>query len=209
MNSSADISLNIANALEVPGEQSWFRFTPRRVTDAEFLFAALLGLAAVMIRQRVEIVYCVWRSDLWLYLPLLAYQDVIALTILGWVSYGLFALARNPQVRWGVARVFWYVTLLLGLYTSVDTIVFSYIHTPATYKLFLVSDKLRLVRKSIPEALGGGGPYLWIIVGILLVVTVTEGLSRLAPHFLRRLRARFYSPLALALIVVYVVGAHA
>jgi arylsulfatase A-like enzyme len=209
MNSSADISLNIANALEVPGEQSWFRFTPRRVTDAEFLFAALLGLAAVMIRQRVEIVYCVWRSDLWLYLPLLAYQDVIALTILGWVSYGLFALARNPQVRWGVARVFWYVTLLLGLYTSVDTIVFSYIHTPATYKLFLVSDKLRLVRKSIPEALGGGGPYLWIIIGILLVVTVTEGLSRLAPDFLRRLRARFYSPLALALIVVYVVGAHA
>jgi arylsulfatase A-like enzyme len=209
MDSSADISLNIANALEVPGEQSWFRFTPRRVTDAEFLFAALLGLAAVMIRQRVEIVYCVWRSDLWLYLPLLAYQDVIALTILGWVSYGLFALARNPQVRWGVARVFWYVTLLLGLYTSVDTIVFSYIHTPATYKLFLVSDKLRLVRKSIPEALGGGGPYLWIIIGILLVVTVTEGLSRLAPDFLRRLRARFYSPLALALIVVYVVGAHA
>src|ERR1700731_5196724 len=174
MASFPGIPLGTTAATAVTGQ---FRFTPRRVTDAEFLFAALLGMAAVMLRQRLEIVYCVWRSDLWLYLPLLAYQDVIALTIIGWVSYGLIALARKPQVRWGIAHVFWYLTLLLGLYTSIDTIVFSYIHTPATYKLFLVSDDLRLVRKSIPEALGGGGPYLWIIVGILLVVTVTEGLS--------------------------------
>jgi arylsulfatase A-like enzyme len=191
------------------GQPLSFGFTPRRVTDAEFLFAALLGLAAVMVRQRIEMVYCVWRSDLWLYLPLLAYQDVIALTILGWVSYGLFALARNPYVRGGITRAGWYFLLLLALYTSVDTVVFSYIHTDATYKLFVLSDNLRMVEKSIPDALGGGGPYLWVVIGILMFVLVAESLSRFAPDFLRRLRARFYSPLALALIVAYVVGAHA
>ncbi len=186
-----------------------FRFTPRRVTDAEFLFAALLGLAAVMLRQRIEMVYCVWRSDLWLYLPLLAYQDVIALTVIAWVSYGLFTLARNPRVRGGITRAGWYFLLLLALYTSIDTVVFSYIHTDATYKLFVLSDNFRMVEKSIPDALGGGGPYLWVVISILTIVLVAESLSRFAPDFLRRLRMRFYSPLALALIVAYVVGAHA
>ncbi len=186
-----------------------FSLTPRRVTDSEFLFAALLGLAAVMARQRIEIVYCVWRSDLWPYLPLLAYQDVMALTVLGWVSYGLLALARNRYLRGSITRAVWYFVLLLVLYTSVDTVVFSYIHTDATYKLFVLSDNLRMIERSIPDALGGCGPYLWVVIGILMLVLVTESLSRLAPDFLRRARERFYSSLALALICVYVVGAHA
>jgi arylsulfatase A-like enzyme len=186
-----------------------FRFTPRRVGDAEFFFAALLGVAVVMLRQRLEMIYCVWRSDLWLYLPLLAYQDVIALTIIAWVSYGLFKLASNPRVRGGITRAGWYFLLLLTLFTSVDTVIFSYIHTEATYKLFLLSDNLRMVERSIPDALGGDGPYLWTIIGILTLVLVAESLSRFAPGFLRQLRMRFYSPLALALIAVYALGAHA
>jgi len=206
MGSFPGIPLGATAASALTGQ---FRFTPRRVTDAEFLFAALLGMAAVMLRQRLEIVYCVWRSDLWFYLPLLAYQDVIALTIIAWVSYGLFKLARNPRVCGGITRAGFYFLLLLTLYTSLDTVIFSYIHTQATYKLFVLSDNLRMVKNSIPDALGGGGPYLWMVIGILIIVLVAESLSRFAPDFLRRLRMRFYSPLALALIVVYVMGAHA
>jgi arylsulfatase A-like enzyme len=139
----------------------------------------------------------------------LAYQDVIALTIIAWVSYGLFKLARDPRVRGGITRAGWYFLLLLTLYTSLDTVIFSYIHTDATYKLFLLSDNLRMIEKSIPDALGGSGPYLWMTIGILIIVLVAESLSRFTPDFLRWVRMRFYSPLALALILVYAIGAHA
>ncbi|MGH7913847.1 MAG: hypothetical protein ACREPW_04255, partial [Candidatus Binataceae bacterium] len=209
MDSSVQTLIDVATAPASAERQSPFRFTPRRVTDAEFLFAALLGLAAVMVRQRIGMVYSVWRSDLWLYLPLLAYQDVIALTVLAWAFYGIFVLVRSSRVRRRIARAGWYFLLLLALYTSIDTVIFSYIHTEATYKLFILSDNLHMVEKSIPDALGGGGPYLWVVIGILTLVLVTESLARLAPDYLRRLRARFYSPLALVLIIVYVVGAHA
>jgi hypothetical protein len=192
---------------------SKFRFTPRRVTDAEFLFAALLSITLVTLRQRLGIAtsvcHCFWRSDLWFYLPLLAYQDVIALAIITWISYGLLKLARNPRVCGSLTRTGWYALLLLAVYTSVDTVIFSYIHTEATYKLFVLSDNLRMVARSIPDALGGDGPYLEVIVGIFTFVLVAESLSRFAPDFLRRLRMRFYSPLALSLIAVHAIGAHA
>jgi hypothetical protein len=109
-----------------------FQFTPRRVGGAEFLFAALLSMTVVMMRQRLEIAncvcHCIWRSDLWLYLPLLAYQDVIALVMIAWISHGLFKLARNSRICEGLARSGWYFLLALTLYTSLDTVIFSYIH---------------------------------------------------------------------------------
>jgi arylsulfatase A-like enzyme len=210
MSSFPGIPLGATAASAFAGQ---FRFTPRRVTDAEFLFAALLSMTLVMLRQRLEIAncvcHCLWRPDLWLYLPLLAYQDVIALAIIAWISYGLFMLARNPRVCGGLTRTGWYFLLLLTFYTSIDTVIFSYIHTEATYKLFVLSDNLRMVARSIPDALGGDGPYLELVIGILTFVLVAESLSRFAPDFLRRLRMRFYSPLALALIAVYAIGAHA
>jgi lipoteichoic acid synthase len=210
MGSFPGIPLGAAVASALAGN---FRFTPRRVTNAEFLFAGLLSMTVVMLRQRLEIAnsvcHCMWRSDLWLDLPLLAYQDVIALVIIAWISHGLFKLARNPRVCGGLTRTGWYFLLLLTLYTSVDTVIFSYIHTEATYKLFVLSDSLRMVEKSIPDALGGGGPYFEVVIGILTFVLVAESFSRFAPHLLRQLRMRFYSPMALALIAVYALGAHA
>ena len=117
-----------------------------------------------MLRQRLEIAncvcHCLWRSDLWLYPPLLAYQDVIALAIIAWISYGLFMLARNPRVCGGLTRTGWYFLLLLTFYTSIDTVIFSYIHTEATYKLFVLSGQPADGGKVDLDALGGDGPYL-------------------------------------------------
>src|SRR5215472_5480332 len=71
----------------------------------EFVFAALLGLAMELFRERI--MHCLWRSGLWVYLPLLVYQDVIFLTLLGCLFYGLFSLAQGPRasVRMGRAIV--------------------------------------------------------------------------------------------------------
>jgi arylsulfatase A-like enzyme len=178
------------------------------VTDAEFLFAALVGLSVAMLRARIEIVYCVWRTDLWLFFPLLLYQDVIAVTFLGWLSYGVFALVRNPVRHKIIRRTGYCLVFALVLFTSVDTVVFSYIRAMASYKLLVISDNLHMIKGSITDILDGGAPYLWVALGILILWTVTEFLSRMAPQFLRQLRNKFCSVVTLLLTVVYVVVAH-
>ncbi len=187
----------------------FFRLNCSRITGSEFLFAAVLGLAVEMLRQRVTNVYFLCRPVPWVYLPLLAYQDVFVMTVLAWVAHGFFWFARSPRASRSVTRAGYCVVLLLAVWGAVDNIIFSYLHTDATYKLFILSDDLHLISGSIPYAMGAATPYVWVLIGILTTIAVTEGLSRYAPDFLRHARARFYSPLCLALILIYVVGAHA
>src|SRR5262249_40183890 len=115
------------------------------------LFACFIGLAAVLLLARAAILSN--TPAIMTGLPMLVYQDVVALAILVWVFHGLFAITAGSSKRGWVLIAGWTLSLLIAAYTAIDTIVYNLIMTPLTLRLVAISGYGRGVQATIADQL--------------------------------------------------------
>jgi arylsulfatase A-like enzyme len=170
------------------------------------LFAGFIALAILLIAARLQTLRIAEQPNRWL-LPVLAYQDVLAIAFAAWLFRGLFRLVRGTGGQRIIAIAGWGFAIAVAVYTAISEIVFWYIRSPLTYRLIVVSDDARGTGASVIEALSTA--WRAIPAEVMLVVILAELLWRRAPVFVRRARNAFYSAPALAVLAIYLVGAHA
>jgi lipoteichoic acid synthase len=128
-------------------------------------------------------------------------------TIIAWVFYLVLKLPLSPFARRIVVIVGWCACVFVVGYTAASAIIYSVLHAPLTYPLWLASDSLRGAQASVSASLSTSS-LLIIAKSFLIFVAVTEGLWRLAPRFVEWARTRFYSPVTAFLLVIYFLAAH-
>src|SRR5207248_1836212 len=89
--------------------------------------------------------------DMMFALPLLAYQDVLAIVIVAWVFHAFFAISPGPTTTRRVAITGWTLCLFLTMYTAIGVMVYNQLLTPLTYRLIAISDYGRGVEATIAE----------------------------------------------------------
>ena len=166
-------------------------------------FAAFSAFAILLLAARAQILRIAHLGD---HYPLLFYQDILALALVGWLFRGLFAAFRGDRGRRIVEIAGWSLCILGALYTSIATIVFWYIRSPLTYRLIVLSDNARGVESVLAEDLSRA--WTAIPADILIVVGLAILLWRGTPGFLRKEHAAFYSLPGTALLIAYLIGAH-
>jgi len=172
------------------------------------IFATIVGLSAVMLRVRHMTLSFPPIDHLLRILPILVYQDVLFCSALAWLFHSLLLLCSGRTAHKRVLAVAWSLCFFLVIYTAVDSIVYENIHSPLTYRLWIASDHLRGVRSSVVSALSIQSA-LRIAKMVLIFACVSEGLCRLTPRLLERIRTTFHSPSVAVLGLLYVVTAHA
>jgi lipoteichoic acid synthase len=169
------------------------------------MFAGFLGLATLMLAVRFMILK---HPPLRQFLPILAYQDILACTVVAWMFHLLLKLPLKQRSRQSIVAVGWCTCALLAGYTAISAIAYTQIHAPLTYGLFLESDGLRGAKASLRELVSSSSG-LTIAQAFVIFVGVSEGLWRLSPDLVERARARFYSPAIAFLCLAYFFAAHA
>jgi arylsulfatase A-like enzyme len=183
-------------------------WTIRNVTPSphrtSHLFAGFLGLAALMLAVRFMILK---HPPLRQFLPILAYQDILTCAVVAWMFYALFKLPLDTTAWNIVVAAGWCICAFLAGYTAISAIIYSQIHAPMTYTLWLSADNLRGAEASVRESVSPDSALI-VARAFLIFIGVSEGLWRLAPHLVEWIKLRFYSPLAAFLFLAYFVAAH-
>lgn len=169
------------------------------------LFSCFIGLGAVFLLARVAILRN--TPAMLPALPILVYQDTLALAILLWGFHGLFAITVGMRKRWWLAIAGWTLSLLLAAYTAIDVIVYNLIMTPLTLRLVAISGYGRGVEATVADQLWPTVRAVLAALGVALLVA--NAVWRLSPALLRRLRRGFHSFAGASIILVYVVASYA
>ncbi|HVN89228.1 MAG TPA: sulfatase [Candidatus Binataceae bacterium] len=188
-----------------PGSPSVDATAPDRETRRELrLFALMIALALMVIATRAQILRIAHLKS---HYPLLFYQDILALVVLGGGLHFALRLVRRWRIGGRIVEITgWSLCLFLALYTSIAAIVFWYIRSPLTYRLILLSDSARGVQASVRGDLTG--EVLSLPANVLLVVVLAYLLWRCTPHLLHQLHSKVYSVSGVAVIGLYVIGSH-
>lgn len=173
-------------------------------SSALHLFAAICGLTALMLIVRFVILK---HPPLRVYFPILVYQDLITSAILAWLFYLAFLLVRSPLMRSLVVAFGWTICIVFTAYTALSATVYTVLHAPITYSLWLAGDHLRGARASVSSSLSIYS-FMVFLKSFIIFAGVTEGLWRLTPSGLARAARIFYKPLSCVLFIAYFVVAH-
>ena len=176
---------------------------PQHDLNADRLFAGFIGLAVLLLMARFIILSN--TPNIVVFLPLLVYQDALALIIVAWFFHELFSISSSPRARLAVAFAGWTVCLLLAIFTVINMTVYNFILGPLTYRLIAISGYGRGIEATIAQALGPG--LRAIAAALMLMLAVAGAFWRLAPAFVQRMRRVFYAPTALFVVVLYLIGA--
>src|ERR1700692_2394457 len=132
-----------------------------RPTDRQArLFASFVSLGAVMLVVRFKIL---GSPPLRPFLPILMYQDVLVCAALAWLFYALLSIPLlGITARRLIVRAGWTVAFSLAVYTAISGIIYTNLHSPLTYQLWLASDHLRANSASLQQALS---PRTAMLVG--------------------------------------------
>jgi len=179
--------------------------TPKIDSLEDSLFACFIGLGAGFLLARVAVLRN--TPAMMPALPILVYQDVLALAILLWGFQGLFAITVGLRKRWWLAIAGWTLSLLLAAYTAIDVIVYNLIMTPLTLRLVAISGYGRGVEATVADQLWPAVRAVLAALGVVLLVA--RAIWRLSPALLRQLRGGFHSFIGVSVILVYVAASHA
>ena len=113
---------------------------------ASHLFAGFLGLTALMLVVRFMILK---HPPLRQFFPVVAYQDILSCAAVAWVFYGLLGLPLGLRAQKLILAAGWTTCFLLVGYTAISAIVYTVIHAPVTYGLWLAADNLRGAEASV------------------------------------------------------------
>ena len=186
--------------------QGTWRIRKRQPSDpnqTSHLFAGFLGLAALKLAVRFMILK---HPPLRQFFPILVYQGILTCAIVAWIFYALLKLPLWPGARKLVLAAGWCTCAFLAGYTAISAIVYTVIRAPLTYT-FLQTNNLHGAEVSV---LASVSSYSALIVAkaFIIFVGVSEGLWRLTPHLVERIKLRFYSPLTALLFSAYFLAAH-
>ena len=169
------------------------------------LFASFVSLGAVMVVVRFKIL---GSPPLRPFLPIVMYQDVLVCAALAWLFYALLSMPRlGTASRKLIVAAGWTVAFSLAVYTAISGIIYTNLHSPLTYQLWLASDHLRANSASLQQALSQRTAML--VGGMtFLFIGLSEGLWRFTPHYIKWTAARFFSPMIASLLLAYILSAH-
>ena len=171
---------------------------------ASHLFAGFVGLMALMLAVRFMILK---HPPLRQFFPIVAYQDILSCAAVAWVFYGLLVLPLGLRAQKLILAAGWTTCFLLVGYTAISAIVYTVIHAPVTYGLWLAADNLRGAEASVRASVSSDTALIFA-KALIIFLGVSEGLWRLTPQLLERVKVRFYSPVAALLLTVYLLTAH-
>jgi arylsulfatase A-like enzyme len=171
---------------------------------ATLLLINLLCLFVVMTWARYQNLH--WPPAYRPLLPILAYQDVGFCAGLAWTLYMLFRLTRGSRGYWMVAAAGWGICVVTAGYTAINCIIYSYINTPLTYRLLVISDYARGVGETVAAS---RSIALTLILSMIVFVVLTSVLCWLLfPDLVSLIYRMFYSYASLVFLSLYVVSAH-
>jgi lipoteichoic acid synthase len=169
------------------------------------MFANFAGLAAVMLLVRFMILK---HPALQAFLFVLLYQDVLVCATLAWLFYGLLSLPLRSAERRLIVDVSGAIAFFLAVYTAIGGIVYNHVHGPLTYQIWLASNHLNSDPLSLQQILSPQSA-LYVVSAILVFLSLSVGLRRVAPNLVEQLRKGLFSLTGAALLLFYLVGAHA
>jgi arylsulfatase A-like enzyme len=169
------------------------------------LFAAFCGLTTLLLIIRFVTLK---HPPLRRYFGILAYQDLFVCAVLAWLFFLAFISNQNRLIRSGVAILGWALCVLFMSYSALSAVVYTVLHAPITYSLWLAGDHLQGARASVLSSLSTYSLMIFL-KSFLIFAGVTEGLWRLAPSLLKRTATIFYSPLSAVVLAAYFIVAHA
>ena len=181
-----------------------FRLFKIKRDVATLLLINIICLFAAMTWARYQNLH--WPPAYRPLLPILAYQDAFFCTALAWILYMLFRFTRGSRGYWAVAAFGWIICLLTAVYTAINSIIYSYINTPLTYQLLLISDYARGVGETVTASRS------FALTLVACVISFTVFLSFLCwlllPDLVSSIYRAFHSYAAAILIALYLLGAH-
>lgn len=182
-----------------------------QLSERERLFAAWLGLAAVMIATRLKVLQLAQidfqpQPKLVPFLPLAAYQDISLLAFLSWGSWAILSLAKGSGVRRVVYIAAWMICVFTASYAVLSAALFRFFGSPLTYQQLLLSDHLHEVRSSLLHA-ASGGRLMKILCAPLLVFLFARAAYHFVPKLLSRVARGFHTPIAAACLLLYLLVA--
>lgn len=167
------------------------------------LFVAFFWLLVPMVWARYQNLH--WPPAYRQILPILAYQDVGYCAALAWIFYLLFKYTKGPLAYWTVTTAGWLICIATAGYTAFNCVLYSYINTPLTYRLLLISDYARGVGETVTAARSFALTLMLLVT--LFVTFMALVCWLLLPDLVSLISRAFYS-YGLTLVVLYVLGAH-
>jgi arylsulfatase A-like enzyme len=162
----------------------------RRLTDAERLTALWVSLAAVLAVARFAVLRLAERTPgngkfFVCWLPLAMYQDVALVLLLACLCGAMLCWSNRSWLRRVVRVAAWSVSLVVAIYAAMHVEIYRFLKTPLTYRLILMSDRLRGIRTSIDAALTHerlmgviGAPIATVVLVLVAIVCVSQGVAR-------------------------------
>jgi arylsulfatase A-like enzyme len=135
----------------------------------------------------------------WPQLPFFFRYDALVILVLAWGVCWPGGSSRNGQRFQSV--ILWSAIGLLIFLTALNLLVIRALHVPLTYRLVVISDRLRGLHGAIGDSLLG---LAILVTGALLLTTAVAAALRQTPSVLVAAARWFFSwPAALALAVMF------
>ncbi len=177
--------------------------------DRDRLFAVWLGVAAVVINARLEVLEAaqpMFHPEPMLvpWLPLAAYQDVALIALLSWASWLLLPMLSRPWVRRSAYIGSLMVALFAAGYAILNLELYNYFQGSLTYQLIVLSSHLDYIRESVVYFTQTGQYLHGILLAPLSALAIALAIYWAAPNLLGRAARGFHSFAGAICVVLYV-----
>ncbi len=194
------------------------RAAQAQLSERDRLFAVWLGVAAVVIHARLHLLESaqpMFHPEPFLmpWLPIAAYEDVLLVALLSWISWDILPMLRRPGVRRAAFVAASVVALLVAAYAALNVELYNYFQGSLTYQLLALSSHLEYIRDTIWYFTKKWNYLPDILLAPVHAIAIALAIYWLVPGLLGRAARVFHSPLGAGCLACYVLagffwGAH-
>jgi lipoteichoic acid synthase len=179
--------------------------------DRDRLFAAWLATAAVVLYFRLDTLRFAQQMfhptpTLTPWLPLAAYQDLLLIALLSWISWLTLPSLTRPRVRRAACISFWILALFIAAYAALNAELYNFFQGSLTWQLLVLSNHLDYIRDTLVYFAQTGEHVRGVLLAPLYSLLIALGICWTVPDLLGRAARAFHSPLGVVCLVLYVMS---